>query len=252
MTFTVAVAGKGGVGKTTFAALAVRLLHETTKEVVLAVDADPNANLGAKLGTTPGKTLGSIREDMLARGEEEPPEGISKQEYLDYQIRLALKEGEGFDLLTMGRQEGPGCYCYVNNMLRMIVDSISEKYKYIVIDNEAGMEHLSRRTTRRSDVLFVLCDSSKSSQEAAVRISRLADEMKLAVTRKALVLNRLEPGNADAIPSKADGFHAVYGVRKSGTMLVKAEETESLMQTPRTDPAFADIAKAVESERLAK
>lgn len=252
MTFTVAVAGKGGVGKTTFAALVVRHLHETTKEVVLAVDADPNTNLGAKLGTETAKTLGSIREEMLARGEDEPPAGISKQEYLDYQIRLALKEGEGFDLLTMGRQEGPGCYCYVNNLLRTIVDSISAKYKYVVIDNEAGMEHLSRRTTRSSDILFVLCDESKGSQGAARRISQLADEMKLAIVRKALVYNRLAPGSGGPPAKEAAGFHAVYGMRSSGMIRAKAEETESLLSIPRTDPAFADIAQAVESERRAR
>ncbi len=230
----------------------VRHIHETAKEVVLAVDADPNANLGAKLGTEPGRTLGSIREDMLARGEEEPPTGMPKQEYLDYQIKLALKEGDGFDLLTMGRQEGPGCYCYVNNMLRTIVDSISEKYGFVVIDNEAGMEHLSRRTTRASNVLFVLCDETKGSQSAARRISQLSDEMRLAIGRKALVFNRLEPGSSGPPIGHMDGFHAVYGVRSSGAILARAEETESLLSIPRGDPAFTDIAKAVEAERRAR
>lgn len=250
MTFTVAVAGKGGVGKTTFAALTIRHLHEATKEVVLAVDADPNANLGAKLGTEPAKTLGSIREEMLARGEDEPPAGISKQEHLDYQIQLALMEGAGFDLLTMGRQEGPGCYCYVNNMLRSIVDSLSARYKYLVIDNEAGMEHLSRRTTRASDVMFVLCDHTKGSLSAAQRISQLADEMKIRISRKVLVFNRLDASASVPPMSSVEGFSAVYGVRKSGAILSGAEETESLTEIPRTDPAFADIAKAVDSERL--
>src|SRR4030042_506267 len=180
LTFTIAVAGKGGVGKSTFAALAVRHLHEKTGSVVLAVDADPNPSLGAKVGSEPGKTVGGIREELMSLGEE-PPKGMSKQEFLDYQVRLALKESEGVDLITMGRQEGPGCYCYVNNVLRQIIDSISSKYDYVVIDNEAGMEHLSRRTTRSSDVLFVLCDRSKSSIDAAVRIAALATEMKLVI-----------------------------------------------------------------------
>lgn len=252
MTFTIAVAGKGGVGKTTFAALVVRHLLSSTKSVVLAVDADPNANLGAKLGIEPGKTLGSIREDMLARGDEEPPTGISKQEYLDYQIRLALKEGEGVDLLTMGRQEGPGCYCYVNNMLRTIVDSLTGKYDFVVIDNEAGMEHLSRRTTRASDVLFVLCDETKSSQAAALRISRLADDMKLAIKRKVMVYNRLDPGSTGPPAEKSGDFDAVYGVRRSGAIVAKAEETESLLSLQERDPAFTDIARAVDAERRAR
>lgn len=250
MTFTLAVAGKGGVGKTTFAALMVRHLHEATGEVVLAVDADPNANLGSKLGTDPAKTLGSIREDLLARGEGEPPAGVSKQEHLDYQIRLAVKEGAGFDLLTMGRQEGPGCYCYVNNMLRNIVDSLAERYRYVVIDNEAGMEHLSRRTTKASDVMFVLCDRSKGSLTAARRIARLADEMKILISRKALVFNGLDAGAEGPPVAEVEGFHAVYGVRRSGMILSGAEETESLMGVSRTDPAFSDVARAVDSERL--
>lgn len=252
MTFTVAVAGKGGVGKTTFAALVVRHLHETTGEIVLAVDADPNSNLGAKLGTEPAKTLGAIREEMLAKGEEEPGAGISKQEYLDYQIRLALKEGDGFDLLTMGRQEGPGCYCYVNNMLRTILDSIASRYRYVVIDNEAGMEHLSRRTTRASDVLFVLCDESRGSQEAARRISALADEMKLAIARKALVYNMLGERSPEPPVREFQGFQAVYGVRSSATIRALAEQTESLLGVPRTDPAFVDVSRAVEAERRAR
>jgi len=249
MTFTVAVAGKGGVGKTTFAALSAMHLHEVSGEVVLAVDADPNHNLGAKLGTEPGRTLGDLREEMVARGEEPPP-GMSKQEYIDYQIRLALKEGRGFDLLTMGRQEGPGCYCYVNNLLRTFLDSLAERYKYVVVDNEAGMEHLSRRTTRSTDVLFVVCDSSKASVEAARRISRLADEMHLKAPRKALVSN-MRPGESDA-PRAEDypEFHAVYPVRRSSLLEARSRQTESLLDTPKTDPAYADVRAAVDAERL--
>jgi len=250
VTFTIAIAGKGGVGKSTFAALAVRHLHETTKEVVLAVDADPNSNLGSKLGIEVGKTIGCIREELLSLGEE-PPKGMSKQEFLDYQVKLALKEGDGVDLITMGRQEGPGCYCYVNNILRQIIDATATRYKYIVIDNEAGMEHLSRRTTRASDVLLVLCDRSKAALEAAKRIAVLAVEMKLDIKRKALVFNMVD-ANADGPPvEKVPGFNRVYAVRKSGIVQSKMQETESLMGIPGGDPAFSDVAKVVDSERKA-
>jgi CO dehydrogenase maturation factor len=251
MTFTIAVAGKGGVGKTTFATLSVLHLQHATGEVVLAVDADPNHNLGAKLGTEPGRTLGDLREEMVARGEEPPP-GMSKQDYIDYQIKLALKEGGGFDLLTMGRQEGPGCYCYVNNLLRTFLDSLVDRYRYVVIDNEAGMEHLSRRTTRSSDVLFVVCDSSRASLEAAKRISRLADEMRLKVPRKALVFNML-PGGSEGVPGgDYAGFDAVYGVRRSPLLESRSRQAESLLDTPQTDPAYMDIRTAVDAERLRK
>jgi CO dehydrogenase maturation factor len=176
MTFTIAVAGKGGVGKTSIAALAVRHLHESTGEVVLAVDADPNANLHAKLDVAPGRTMGDLREEIVSKGGEQPA-GVSKHEYVDYHARLALAEGDGFDLLTMGRPEGPGCYCYVNNILRSFVDSLSERYGFVVIDNEAGMEHLSRRTTRSSDVLAVVCDRSRAAFESALRIASLARDV---------------------------------------------------------------------------
>jgi CO dehydrogenase maturation factor len=248
MTYVIAVAGKGGVGKTTFAALAVRHLCDVTGEVVLAVDADPNSNLGEKLGTPPGKTLGDIREEILAKGDEQP-KGVSKQEHIDYQIKLALREGNGFDLLTMGRQEGPGCYCYVNNLLRTIMDSLADRYKYVVIDNEAGMEHLSRRTTRRSDVLFVLHDGSKASLEASRRISALADEMKIKIGRKALVCNLISAGFETSSIPELPGFDAAYGIRRSGKIQAKMVETESLMEIPKTDPAFSDVARVVDAER---
>lgn len=248
MTFTVAVAGKGGVGKTTFSALAVRHLHETTREVVLAVDADPNSNLAGKLGTEPGRTLGSIREELMSLGEEPPP-GMSKPEYIDYQVKLALKEGDGFDLVTMGRQEGPGCYCFVNNLLRNVVDSLSAKYQYVVVDNEAGMEHLSRRTTRATDVLFVISDASKASLDAASRIASLADEMGIKVGNKALVRNLADPSEPDAVSEPVDGFDSVHIVRRSSRIRADSERTESLMALPRSDPAFSDIARAVEAVR---
>ncbi len=248
MTYTIAVAGKGGVGKSTFAAIAVMHLGDSTHEVVLAVDADPNANLGSKLGTEPGRTLGSIREELLAKNADQP-EGMSKQEIIDYQVRLALKEGKSFDLLTMGRQEGPGCYCYVNNLLRTIVDALSTKYQYVVVDNEAGMEHLSRRTTRSPDVLFILCDSSKASVESAKRISKLADEMKISPARKVLVFNLLETTAVGPPDKEVPGFDAVYGARKSASIQARAAETESLLALPRTDPAFMDVARILDSER---
>ncbi|HID11122.1 MAG TPA: carbon monoxide dehydrogenase, partial [Candidatus Latescibacteria bacterium] len=140
----VAVSGKGGTGKTTIAALLVRKLMRMDGPV-LAVDADPNSNLGEQLGMEVGETIGDIREEVL---EEELPPGMTKDRYLELRIQETLTEGEGVDLLTMGRPEGPGCYCYVNHLLRGFLDRLSKNYRHIVVDNEAGMEHLSRRTTR--------------------------------------------------------------------------------------------------------
>lgn len=244
--FTIAVAGKGGVGKTTFSALAIRHLHHITGEVVLAVDADPNANLHAKLGIPPGRTIGDIREELLAEADQLPA-GVSKQEHVDYQIRLALAEGDGFDLLTMGRQEGPGCYCYINNILRTFVDSLSEKYSFIVIDNEAGMEHLSRRTTRASDVLFVVADASKAALDSAVRIADLAREMKLDISRTVLIRNMLGSGSEKL--EMLDGFDAIYSVGNSAAIRSGSVASESLLEIPSHDPAYVEIAEALDEER---
>ena len=151
----VAVAGKGGVGKSTISALLVRMLSE--EGMILAVDADPNSNLGMKLGLEVHGTIGGVREGLLDKGGQ-PPKDMSKQEYLRLKLQEVLAEGEGFDLLTMGRPEGPGCYCYVNNLLRVFVDQLMERYPHVIIDNEAGMEHLSRRTAKRMDLLLLVSD----------------------------------------------------------------------------------------------
>lgn len=243
--FSAAVAGKGGVGKTTFAALAIRHINSTTGEVVLAVDADPNANLHAKLGVSIGRTIGDLREELLEKVDELPA-GVSKQEHVEYQVRLALTEGDGFDLLTMGRQEGPGCYCYINNILRTFVDSLSDKYDHVVMDNEAGMEHLSRRTTRAVDVLFVVSDASKASLDAAVRIAALAREMDLKIGRMALVRNMAAPDTDDI--ATPDGYDAAYRVRDSSAIRSGSIESESTLHISQRDPAYQDIAWAVDDE----
>jgi CO dehydrogenase maturation factor len=141
MTVTIAVAGKGGTGKTTLSGLLVRYLVENRLGKVLAIDADPSSNLHLVLGLPPAQTVGDIRED--ARGGVQP--GMSRQEWLDYSVRMAVEEGNDFDMIAMGRPEGQGCYCAANHMLRNVMDAINSGYDYVVMDNEAGMEHLSRR-----------------------------------------------------------------------------------------------------------
>jgi CO dehydrogenase maturation factor len=188
LTFIVAVAGKGGVGKTTISSLIVQVLAERSRKVVLAIDADPNFNLGERLGVKVERTIGGLREDILKNAEDLPPG--SKHEAVRYALELAKTEGNDFDLLTMGRSEGPGCYCYINNVLRTFIDEAIDRYPYAVIDNEAGMEHLSRRTTKRMDVLIVVSDATKVGLDTAARIFVLADEMELKVVRRILVVNR--------------------------------------------------------------
>jgi CO dehydrogenase maturation factor len=192
MTKTIAFAGKGGTGKTTLAALLIRYLTEDNGHTVLAIDADPATNLYLALGLPLTRSVGDIREDLLDEAQSGAiTTGVARQDYLNYQLRLSVEEGDEVDLLSMGRPEGPGCYCPVNHMLRQIVDGLGEKYDYIVIDNEAGMEHLSRRTTKDVDLLFVVTDPTIRGIKAAEGILELAGSLNINIKRIALVVNRV-------------------------------------------------------------
>lgn len=210
MTTTIAVAGKGGTGKTTMAGLLIRYLVERRRGSILAIDADPSSNLNYVLGMEVESTIGDIREDMLDQVQASSsaagsmPGGMSKQDYLDYQIRMALVEGDDVDLLAMGRPEGPGCYCAANQMMRTIIDRIGKTYDYVMMDNEAGMEHISRRTTRDVDHLFVVTDMSQRGLIAAQRIVEMVPGLDVHVDKMYLVVNRvmgeqLPPPLVDAI-----------------------------------------------------
>ncbi|UCC67007.1 MAG: AAA family ATPase [Armatimonadota bacterium] len=193
---TIAVTGKGGVGKTATAALIVRLLVEAKQGAVLAVDADPNLNLDAALGLKAEETVGDLREEGLDRTASLPG-GMAKAEFLRMRIQQALVESKGFDLLVMGRPEGPGCYCFANSILRACVDKIGKQYRYIVIDCEAGLEHLSRRTAGDVDVLILLSDLSVRGLDTAARVLELVAELDTKVGKTAFAFTR-----------PADGFPA--------------------------------------------
>lgn len=201
MTITLALAGKGGVGKTTVSGMVVKYLINTGRTPVLAIDADPSSNLNMVLGLNLDWTVGDIREDMLSQVKSSLsaggaamgalPGGITKREYLDYKVRSSLSEGDHFDMIAMGRSEGPGCYCAVNHNLREVIDAISKNYRYIVIDNEAGMEHLSRRTTRDVDHLLIVTDPTQRGIVAAERIASFRNELDIQIKNAYLILNRL-------------------------------------------------------------
>jgi len=193
MGHVIALAGKGGTGKTTIAALITRFLKEKSEGHVLAIDADPNSNLADSLGLKPQETIGSIL-DNISSHPESVPSGMSKDRFIEYEIQTAVQEGKGFDVLTMGRPEGPGCYCYVNNVLRNIMDKLIRNYDFIVIDNEAGLEHLSRRTTRQADTLIIVSDPTKVGLIAAQRINALSKDLKLKIGGRYLLVNKC-PGN---------------------------------------------------------
>jgi len=187
MTVTIALAGKGGTGKTTLAGLLVRHLIQRNKGTVLAIDADPSSNLHMVLGLPLAQSVGDIRED--ARDNAQP--GISRQEWLDYAVRMAIEEGEHVDMLAMGRPEGPGCYCAANHMLRTIMDGVCAAYDYVVMDNEAGMEHLSRRTTRNVDHLVLVSDVSMRGLAAVEAMLSLSKELDIDIRHTYIVVNRL-------------------------------------------------------------
>jgi len=189
MGYVIAIAGKGGTGKTTIAALLVRIMKEKQLGSLLAIDADPNSNLGELLGVETKQTIGSILDEIAAHPEKVPPD-VSKDRFLEYQVMTALSEEDGFDLLTMGRPEGPGCYCYVNNVLRGIMGKLVSDYKYVIIDNEAGLEHFSRRTTRSADALVIISDASIVGLKSAQRMFDLVGELKIPVKKSFLVINR--------------------------------------------------------------
>jgi CO dehydrogenase maturation factor len=201
MTTTIALAGKGGVGKTTIAGMVIKYLAQSQNGAILAIDADPSSNLNMVLGLDLEWTVGDVREDMLAQVKDSLlasgaamgalQGGVSKRDYLDYHIRNSLAEGGKFDLIAMGRSEGPGCYCAVNHNLREVVDSMSKNYRYVVIDNEAGMEHLSRRTTRDVQHLLVVSDPTQRGLVAAQRIAGFRDELDIQIENAYLILNRL-------------------------------------------------------------
>ena len=212
MPTTIAVTGKGGTGKTTVAALTVRALVERGLTPVLAVDADPNLNLNAALGVEVTATVGDVREEGL-RKIDDLPAGMSKTEFLRYRTAQALVESEGFDLLAMGRPEGPGCYCYANNVLRACVDELASQYRFVVMDSEAGLEHLSRRTTRDVDLLVLLSDVSVRGVETAARALELIRELKTAVGRHMLVLTR-----TDAVPPELETAVRARGLSIDATI----------------------------------
>jgi len=189
VSYSIALAGKGGTGKTTLASLIIRFLHAKGKEPILAVDADPNTNLPEGLGLevkeTVGKMLASFMDEKL-----DFPQGMSKETYIEYRLNELLVESKGIDLLVMGRGEGSGCYCYPNVILRKYIDLLTKNYPYVVLDNEAGMEHVSRRLSDHIDLMLVVSDYSLKGVRAAGRIRELTKELRLEVDTQYLILNR--------------------------------------------------------------
>jgi CO dehydrogenase maturation factor len=186
------MAGKGGTGKTTVAAMILRYLVEHGESPVLAVDADANANLNEVLGLNLDHTVGEAREEMKKEGG--GMVGMTKDQLIEMRINQCLVEADGFDLISMGQSEGPGCYCAANNLVAHYMEVLSKNYPYILMDNEAGMEHISRLTTKNVDLLVLVSDPSWRGIQAARRLKDLASQLRIVTGRVVLLVNRVVNG----------------------------------------------------------
>ena len=226
MTIAIAVSGKGGTGKSTLAALMIRCLTESGARAILAVDADPNACLGVNLGVEPAGTIADLRDDVVKYKPENP--SLSKLEEFEMGCQYALTEARGFDLLTMGRPEGPKCYCAANHVLRKFLDQLGGSYGFVITDNEAGMEHLSRRTTNNVDHLFIVGEPTKIGKLTAKRIVDLTASLPISIGSIGVIWNKC----------KADVGGAVDGIDFYGNV----PDDEEVMDAAFEGKAVFDLA----------
>ena len=250
MTVTIAISGKGGVGKSTFAALAIRCLTEDVGRSVLAVDADPNATIGLMLGIDVEATVAEFREETLEK-KDNIPGGMSKDRFVQYRIQQAIGEHKGFDLLAMGRPEGPGCYCFVNSVLRRYLDQAADDYPFVVIDNEAGMEHLSRRTNNRVDLLVVVTEATVIGADTARRIAELAHTLPIPVTRAVLALNRVPAaGVSPQVRQRlgAIGLDVVAEIPLDEQVLACSASGNSMLELPKDNRMYASVCDVLARE----
>lgn len=231
MSYLIAISGKGGVGKTTVAGLLVNRLVKRGCKPVLAIDADPNTCLDRVLGVSVDKTIGGVREEAREIAGKGMVSGIAKQELLEMKIEESLVEANDFDLIAMGRPEGPGCYCYANNVLRTTISEISNHYPYVVLDNEAGLENLSRRIILEVDLLIIVTDPSRSGFETVNRLYHLSREMEIEFNRLVIIVNRLRNDKLpDSVSSleKSTGANLVVGLPENTEIAKFQEDGKSL------------------------
>ena len=238
MAITIAISGKGGSGKTTLSAMIIRALIEQSKRGILAVDADPNSCLGRTCGIEPEATVAQLREQ--ARQKQPSDAGMDRVRSFEYNIQQAINEGAGFDLLTMGQPEGPACYCAVNNLLRQFLDKLSSAYDFVVIDNEAGMEHLSRRTTNNVDLLCIAAEPTPIGAITAKRIYKLAEKLPISVREIGIIWNR-----TDCI-KELESIEIFGCVPYDEAVLEASMEGKTIFDVEQDSPAFSSVRKIVE------
>jgi CO dehydrogenase maturation factor len=241
---TIAISGKGGTGKSTLAAMMIFWIREHISKSILAVDADCNVNLNELLGVELKTTIGAIREEMKAKVNDLPG-GMTKQQYLDYKIQSGLVETPDFDLIAMGCSEGPGCYCYANSLLRDILATVARNYEFMVIDNGAGMEHLSRRTTQNIDFLIMVSDPIVRGIKAAGKISRLVKDLETRVNQKYLVLSRVKdsihPSVIECI--KEEGLQLIGTIPEDNSLLAIDLQGNAIWPVIKDSSAYRELDK---------
>lgn len=247
MSKIIAMAGKGGVGKTTVSALVARYFTHHQKDAFLAIDADPNSNLGETLGLKIEKTVGDIREDFM-KDPQGVPSGMDKIVYIEMLMNQVLIEQEKFDLLVMGRQEGQGCYCMVNNILNRFAEELEGNYKYLLVDNEAGMEHLSRRTSGKVDMLLMVTDYALRGLRAVGRINDMLKDLKLDVKHKGLIVNRAPENLGKAFMDEVEriGIPIMCIIPDDQNLLEFDMEQRSLLELADDSPAVVAINQMME------
>jgi len=244
MSYLIAISGKGGVGKTTIAGIIVNRLIKNGKKPVLAIDADPNNCFNDVLGVEIEKTVGGVREEAREIAGKGMSAGISKQELLEMKIAESLVEEDDFDLIAMGRPEGEGCYCYANSVLKSTIKKISKNYPFVVLDNEAGLENLSRRIVQEVDVLVMVADPSKQGIETVKRLYSLANEMKIKFQKLVILINRLRD---DKLPVSVNGLmditekKLIIGLQDNKELAEFAEEGKSVLELADDNPVIKKI-----------
>lgn len=253
MSYLIGISGKGGVGKTTLSALIVRRLIARGKKPVLAVDADPNTCLDSNLGVKADRTIGRVREDARQEASKGLGAGISKQQLLEMKISESLVEAPDFDLIAMGRSEGPGCYCYANNVLKQAIKSISDEYPFVVLDNEAGMENLSRRIVQRVDLLVMVADPSRRGLDTLKRLHEVTGEMEIKYGKLALVVNRMRRNELPdyALTLKQEtGADFLIGIPDNQELAEFGEGGKNLAEVPFENPVVKCIDELLDAAGL--
>ncbi|MDR3239124.1 MAG: AAA family ATPase [Clostridiales bacterium] len=244
MSKLIAVTGKGGVGKTTVSALLIKNLIASGKKPILAIDADPNSCLDAALGVKVANTVGRAREEVRSVVTGGTNASLSKHEMLQLKIEEALVDAENFDLIAMGRPEGAGCYCYANDVLKSVIKELSAQYPYVVLDNEAGLENLSRRIVQKVDLMTLISDASNAGLQTLLRLYELANEMEMHYDKLALVVNRVRNGK---LPDRMEEIQKttradiVIGLSNDDTIARFAEESRPFLDIPEDNPVYQKV-----------